>query len=138
MGADAPEDDFRFFENVAVIGGRLKTGGGSDGAINVVRRAAAATHDVMVIVSDPPFIASRMTGKLNAPHQPRFHQHIEIVIDGLRGKCPQSLTRRGGDFGHVGVSPFLLHGMKHGKPRGGHAKPRQAEALSEGSFVSHQ
>jgi hypothetical protein len=67
LGTQAPKDDFGLLDNKSMIGGGFQAGGMTYGTVHIGRHTAAAADDVMVIVSHPCLIASRMTRRLDAP-----------------------------------------------------------------------
>ena len=59
---------------------RLQAGRNADGAIYVGGQTARAAYDVMVVVSDTHFVASRMTGRLDASNKAGSLQGAQIVV----------------------------------------------------------
>jgi len=53
-----------------------------------------AANDVVVIVTDPQFIASRVAGRLDSTNEASPLKKVKIVVDGLGRKGPQPLAGR--------------------------------------------
>src|SRR4051812_2505491 len=102
-GAETPEDDLRLVDREAVVVGRGQAGRLADGAVDVLRRAAGAADDVMVVVADARLVEGGAAAGLVSPEQPGAGQHVEDVVDGLRGERPDALARLGADPLGAGV-----------------------------------
>ena len=135
LGTQAPKDDLRLLHGKSVRGGGFQTGGRANGAVHIGSSSAAAADKMMVVVSDPRFVAGRVTGRLNTPNEARPLQRMQIVVDGLRGKCAETGAGRVRNrFGVKMLSDTLNRG-KHGEAGGGHAQARYAQGLVKGGVV---
>jgi hypothetical protein len=77
----------------SMIGGRLQAGCRADGTVYISSQTAAAADDMVVVVSHPCLIASRMPGRLDASDEASRLQNVQIVVYGLSGECAESLAR---------------------------------------------
>jgi hypothetical protein len=118
FGTGAPIDHLRFVDQITGVTRGGQAGGLAHGAIDVDRLAACATNEMVVIIADAVFIASRRTGRLNPADEALLGQHAEGVV--------HRLARDRAEFGadHVGniirrrVRPCGYR-ANHGQPLGG-------------------
>jgi hypothetical protein len=85
-GTQAPKYHFGFLDDESMVRGRLQAGGFADGTVHIGDHTAAATDDVVVVISDPRFVARRMAGWLDSPDESRLLQDVQVVVHGLRGE----------------------------------------------------
>src|SRR5581483_11700135 len=90
VGAQAPVGDVGFV-------GRGQAGCLADRAVDVSDDAARPAHDVVVIISDPPFEARRAAGRLDAADEPCLGERVQDVVDGLQGDMTDAAAHSGGD-----------------------------------------
>ena len=86
-----PVGDLGLVDLVAPVVGRRETRGGADRAVDVDHAAADSADQMVVVVADAIFEASRRSGGLNAPDQAFGDQHAEGVV--------HRLQRDGADLG---------------------------------------
>jgi hypothetical protein len=133
--AKAPKYHFGLLHQKPVTGRRLQAGGFADRTVYVGDCAAAATDDVMVVVSHSRFIARGVAGRLDAPDEPRFFQNVQIIVNGLRGERAQPLARNPRDGVRVPVLSFANQGSKHGKSGRGNPQACPAKGVVMPGFV---
>jgi hypothetical protein len=78
-----PVGDLGLVDLVAPVVDRRETRGGADPAVDVDHTTAGSTNEVVVIVANPILEASRRSGGLNAPDQPRRDQEAQGVVHRL-------------------------------------------------------
>jgi hypothetical protein len=85
----APVDDFGFidFEAVVVVDG--EAGHLADRTVDVEHRAAASADEMVVVVSNTVFVASRRAGRLDPADEVLVDQDAERVVDRLPGNRPE-------------------------------------------------
>ena len=69
----------------AVRAARLEAGRLADGTVHVGDGAAAAAHDVVVVVADPGLEPGGGAGRLDPPDQAGVGQRPQHVVHGLGG-----------------------------------------------------
>lgn len=72
--------------------GGLQTGSRANGTVHIGSETATAADNVMVVVSHPRLIASRMTGRLDTSDEAGLHQDVQIVVYGLGGERAEPLA----------------------------------------------
>jgi len=84
-------------------GYRFQARGGAGGAVHVVERAAAAAHDVVMVVPDAALVARRVPGGLDPPDKTDLGQGPQHVVYGLHGDVRQRSAHLREDAERVGV-----------------------------------
>src|SRR5690606_4590540 len=97
-GAGAPEEDLGGVDGEAVVLTGGETGGMPDDARHVTDRAAAATHDVVVVVAAEELEPAGGAVGLDATQDPGVGQRVEDVVHGLRGDGADPVVDRGTDL----------------------------------------
>jgi len=93
-----------------------------------------AADDVVVIVSNSQFIASRMAGRLDSTNEAGPLKDMKIVVHGLGGKGPQPRT---GSIGN-GVSIEVLslfQGHEDSQPRRRNPQTGIAKGIVDSNLV---
>jgi hypothetical protein len=84
-----PVDDLGLIDHETVDGlvevGRCQAGRSADRAVDIGDGAAAAAHDVVVVVADAGLVAGHRTKGLYPAQQPHRGKGVEYVVDGLAG-----------------------------------------------------
>ncbi len=114
--ANAPEDDFSFVNLVARSVGRGDTRSLLDVAVDVGDLAAGPADQVVVVVTDAPFVPRRAACQLEASQQSGRGEGVEHVIDGLHGNGTDSSAYRRGYLIGGEVALFVEH-LEHGDSR---------------------
>ena len=112
-----------------MIGGWLQAGSRADGAVHIGSQAAAAADNVMVVVSHPRLIASRMAGRLDASDEPRLLQDVQIVVHGLGGERAEPLAGSVGDGFRIPMLSLAQNRREYGEPGRGHPQTGLAQGF---------
>lgn len=137
-GADAPVDDFGFVDNVVVIVCGVKTGSGSDGAVDIDGCGALAANEVVVVVADAGFVERRPSCGLDASENSRGNECVQVVVNRLTREA--GLPLPGGVHDELGVSvlAFLIDGFQNGSALRGDAQVSLLEPLHDLRMHGHR
>jgi hypothetical protein len=129
----APICDFGFVDLVAHVVRRRQAGSRAHRAVDVDHTAADPTDQMVVVVPDPGFEASRRTGWLNTPDDPFNDQDAEGVV--------HRLERDRTDLRPDGLGYAIRGDMRLTRDRPQHSQPlgRNLKAVSTKELrgVSH-
>lgn len=85
IGADTPEHDLGFIDSEIVIVCRFQTGRLSSVAIGIRDTAAAAAHQMVMVITYAPFKARRVASRPDLTHEMGVYTSCQYVIDRLLG-----------------------------------------------------
>jgi hypothetical protein len=101
-----PERDLGLVDFVTSVVDRREARSRPDGAVDIDYTAADSADQMVMVVADAIFKASRRSGGLDAADQPTTDQHGQRVIDGLKR---DGTNLRPDGFGHgVGCNVGLI------------------------------
>ena len=105
VGASAPVDDLGLIDlkTVIILGNEARRR--ADSTIDIEDLAAITTHQMMVIVANPIFVASRRTNRLNSPDETIVGESTESVVDRLAGDRADLVSHDLGQFFGRSVRP---------------------------------
>ena len=89
----------------------------ADRAVDVADGAAAAAHDVVVVVADAALVAGGVPGGLDAAQQAGVGQRVQHVVDRLRRRRPGSVRRTSVSTVSASACGWSADGVEHGEPR---------------------
>jgi hypothetical protein len=135
LGTQTPENHLRLLDDKSMIGGWVQTGSRANCAVHIGSQTAAATDNVMVVVSHPRLIASRMAGRLDASDEAGLFQDVEIVVHGLGRERAEALA--GGVCNGFRIPMLSLAQDRHedGESGCGHPQTGPAKGFVKGGFV---
>lgn len=108
LRAQAPEGDFGFVYEETVGIARFKAGSGANYARNINNSSARAAHEMMVVIVAGELVQGNRTVWFDLAQELLFRQHVEDIVDGLRGYGAEA----GGDALTHGVSGGVWTGLK--------------------------
>jgi hypothetical protein len=128
-GAQAPVHHFGLVDDKAMIVGRLKARRITDRAVDIDRRLAPPTDEVVVIVPHPSLVKCRAARRFDPANDPRRDERVEIVVHRLPRYRPQPPPRRRRDKLRVPMLAFQLNHVQHRQPRRRQSQTRLPKQL---------
>ena len=104
-----------------MIGGWFQARSRPDRTIYIGSQPAPAADDVMVIIPHTRLVASRMTGRLNAPDETSLLQRVQIVVDCLSGESAESFSGCDSNGFRITMLPLAQNRHEYGEAGGGHS-----------------
>ena len=135
LGTQAPKNDFRLLDDKSMIGGWLQTGSRADRAVHIGGQTAAAADDVMVVVSHPRLIASRMAGRLDASDEAGLLQDVQVVVHGLGGERAEPLAGSVRNGFRIPMLSLAQDRHEYGETGRGHPQTGPAKGFVKCEFV---
>ncbi len=118
-----------------MIGGWLQTGRRADRAVHIGGQTAAPADDVMVVISHPRLVASRMAGRLDASDEADILKNVQIVVHGLCGERAETRAGSVCNGFHVPMPALALHRHEYGEAGRRHPQTGPAKGVGNCRFV---
>jgi len=109
--------------------GDIEAGTPACGTLDVRKGATDATDEVMVVVACVDLVAGRLTGRLEAAHQPVGREHSQDVVDRLGRDRTESLPSDSAEGVYVTVGKGGQLGEDR-HSRCGHTEASRSEQLA--------
>jgi len=135
LGTQAPEDHLRLLDEKSMAGGWLQTGSRSNRAVHIGGKSATAADKVMVVISHPSLIASRMAGRLDASEEASLLQDVQIVVNGLGGERAEPLAGRVCNGFRIPMLALAQDGREYGETGCGHPQTCPAKGFLKCRYV---
>ena len=118
-----------------MIGRRLQTGSRANCTIHIGSQTTVAADNMMVVVSHPRLVASRMAGRLDAPDQAGFLQNMQIIVHGLERERPKPLAGNISNGFRIPMLPFALDRQEYGETGCGYSQTDRLKGFVNCDFV---
>jgi hypothetical protein len=124
--AQTPESDVRLVHQISGVVGGCEARCLSDRAVDVGDAAALSANEVMVVVSDPAFVACRAPRRFDSPYESCCGERVQCLVDGLERHVAEAVAYLRGD--RVDVQMVAgAHCVEDGEPNGRHPEAGGAE-----------
>lgn len=127
-GAEATKGDFRRFDAEPVMLARGEAGRSADGAGDIFDTPAGCAQEMVVIVSDPRFVACGTGVEFDLPYEPRVTERLEDHIDRLQRRSGENPVDALTQLRDVKVTA-RFECVKHGTTGGRRAEASVAQTI---------